>query len=355
MAGMHGPSAPPGVHLGALDMDDAIWMLLDSSGMGGIESHVAELCAALAAAGRGTRVVFLADHGPHPLRARLGAAGVPWECLSGGPAALVRRLREGRPSVLHTHGYKAGVLGRLAARLAGVPVVSTFHAGEVPAGRVRLWDALDRWTSFLGVRLAVSRPILDRLPFGGRLAPNFVAIPVPASARPLPGTVAFVGRMSPEKGPDLFVRLAAAAPGPEYLAFGDGPERSACEAAAGGGVRFMGMRDGMADEWPGIGLLAITSRAEGLPLAALEAMANGVPVLAFAVGGLPDAIEDGVTGWLVPPGDVAAMADRVGRWAALSPHDRQAMSRAARARAEREFGPEAGVARVLEAYGAAPG
>ncbi|MCX7380201.1 MAG: glycosyltransferase family 4 protein [Alphaproteobacteria bacterium] len=324
-----------------------IWCLLDSRGMGGIESHVAELAAGLLAAGREVRVVFLADHGPHPLHQRLDGAGVAWEVLPGGFGALLARLKSGRPAILHTHGYKANLLGRIAAHMAGVPTVASYHAGEKPPGMLAWYDRLDRWTSCLGGRIAVSRPILARLPWGGTLVPNFVALP----EQPEGGasdSVGFVGRMSHEKGPDVFAALAAAVPELRFIAFGDGPMLAALRAA-GGRVAFRGARAGMAGAWGEIGLLAVTSRAEGLPLAVLEAMANGVPVAAFAVGALPEVIADGENGFLAPPGDVAALAAALRRWRLA---DRTAMSAAARATVAARFGRAAGVAAILAVYAA---
>jgi glycosyltransferase involved in cell wall biosynthesis len=298
------------------------------------------------------RVVFLADHGPHPLQDRLAAAGLPWTVLPGGLAALRLAIAAGRPRLLHTHGYKANLLGRAAARLAGVPVVATYHAGEKPPGWLALYDALDRWTSCLGGRLAVSRPILARLPWTGVLAPNFVEMPVaPVLARA--DTVAFVGRLAAEKGPDLFCRLAGAMPEVRFEAFGDGPLRVECEATAAGRVHFHGVANGMAAAWAGIGVLAITSRAEGLPLAALEAMAHGVPVVAFGIGGLPDLVTDGRDGYLVPPGDLDGFAVALRRWHALPPAGRAAMAAAAREKVAIRFGRAVGIARVLAAYAAA--
>jgi glycosyltransferase involved in cell wall biosynthesis len=328
-------------------MTREIWLLLDSRGFGGIESHVAELAAGLREAGRSPRVLLLQDHGAHPLAGRLATEGVPLEALPGGFGPLWRRLRAGRPAVLHTHGYKANLLGRLAARLTGTRCVATFHAGERPPGRLALYDAADRWTSGINPRIAVSRPIQARLPWGAELIPNFLALP-PESADGLPLTVAFVGRLSPEKGPDLFAELSCLAPGPRYEVFGDGPMRDALTAP---GLVLHGARPGMSDAWAGIGLLAITSRAEGLPLAALEAMAHGVPVAAFGLGGLPELIEDGSNGFLAAPGDLPALAAAVLRWASLSEDARRAMAAAARATIAARYSREAGVARILEVYG----
>ena len=220
-------------------MADETWLLLDSRGQGGIETHVAELASGLAGAGVVPRVLFLTDHGPHPLRDRLDRDGIAWEALRGGLAGLVRRLRQGRPAILHTHGYKANILGRLAARVCGIGSVATYHAGDRPGGWLAAYDWLDRWTSFAGGRIAVSQPILDRLPFGGVLVPNFVAV---ADVPPEPGpeTIAFVGRMSPEKGPDLFAAVATLLPGVACLAYGDGPMRAALQAEHGRRIHFAG-------------------------------------------------------------------------------------------------------------------
>nr|WP_294527607.1 glycosyltransferase family 4 protein [uncultured Rhodopila sp.] len=328
-----------------------ICLLLDSRGMGGIESHVAELATGLREAGESVCVLFLQDHGPHPLRSRLDAEGIAWEVLDGGVRPLIARLTgTRRPALLHTHGYKANLLGRLAGLLTGVPVVASYHAGEKPPGMLAWYDRADRWTSFLGARIAVSRPILARLPFGGKLIPNFVSVPAVQTPRTPREVVAFVGRMSMEKGPDLFCVLAAAAPGPEYVAYGGGPMLHALQAIHGEHVMFHGARDGMDGAWSGIGLLAVTSRAEGLPLAVLEAMANGVPVAGFAVGALPEVIEDGVNGFLVPAGDLEALAERVNRWHSMDAAARSAMSRAAHGTVNRRFGRTAGVEAIRACY-----
>ena len=325
-----------------------IWLLLDSRGLGGIESHVVALAEALLRSGHGVRVAFLSDHGRHPLHGRLDELGIPRRNLGGGYGGLRAALRES-PGLVHTHGYKAGVLGRLACRLAGIPVVSTFHSGDPGRGRVRLYDALDRWSAPLAPAIAVSEEIAGRVLGSAERIDNFVPLPAQA-ANPHATRVAFVGRLAAEKGPHHFCTVAAAVGDGQFDLFGDGPLRAELEAAYGNTVTFHGSVDDMPHRWPGLGLLCMTSRYEGLPMAALEALAHGIPVAAFAVGGLPELIEHGRNGWLVPAGDTAAMTATVARWRQLPESVRRDMAAAARATVASRFTPEAQLERLLAVY-----
>lgn len=343
------PGGPPsGVASPGPELPGEIWLLLDSRGIGGIESHVLTLAGALHHRAIPARVVFLTDHGRHPLHAELTAAGLPFSVLAGGWRSLPRTLRTARPGLLHTHGYKAGVLGRLAARLSGIPLVSTFHAGEPGSGRVRLYATIDRATAWLaGGIVAVSAPIAERLPRRTRQIDNFVPLgPGPAGHG---SRIAFVGRLSEEKGPDLFCQLAELCPGAELVIYGDGPMRASLQSSWPA-VEFAGQQPSMSRLWPGIGLLCMTSRNEGLPMAALEAMAQGIPVAAFAVGGLPGLISPGVNGWLAAPGDMAAMARAVTAWIEAEPAERQRLGEGARATIAARYTPEAVLPRLLAVY-----
>jgi glycosyltransferase involved in cell wall biosynthesis len=330
-----------------------VWLLLDSRDLGGIESHVLQLARGLAAAGQAPRVLFWADHGGHPLRPALDRAGIAHETLAAGFRGLIRALRRRHPAVLHSHGYKAGILGRLAARIAGRPVVSTFHAGEPGTGKLRLYILIDRASARLGRRIAVSAAIAGTLPAPVALIANFVELPDAALLAGPHDRVGFVGRLSPEKGPDLFCALAARLPGERLTLYGDGPMRAELERDHGGTVEFLGRVVPMAPHWPEIGLLVMSSRHEGLPLAALEAMAHGVPVAAFGVGGLPDLIEPGKNGFLVPTGDLDALADAIRDWTKLSAEARAQMGRHARATIAARFSVAEGIRAVLAEYRAA--
>jgi glycosyltransferase involved in cell wall biosynthesis len=265
--------------------------------------------------------------------------------------ALVRLLRRERrmaerPVVVHTHSSKAGVLGRLAARLAGVRhVVHTihgygFHAQQRPAAR-RLYQAIERlasgWADALvavaeenrrtGVALGLFGPDRCEVIPGGIEVAAFsrppetreaarAALGLPAAG----GVVGMVACLKPQKAPEDFVavaaRVRAAMPGTRFLIAGDGERRAAVEAAARAAgldadLRLLGWRRDVPEILAALDVLVLTSRWEGLPLVFPQAMAAGRPVVATNVNGAPEAVRDGVTGHLVPPGDLVALADRV--------------------------------------------
>jgi glycosyltransferase involved in cell wall biosynthesis len=336
-----------------------IWQLIDSSTVGGAERHIATLADGLRSSGHPVEVVLLADHlasrGLNPWLSQLDDVRLPYRQLDGSFGSLRRALVKERPKLLHTHGYKAGILGRLAARVAGVPVVSTFHSGERGAYPVGAYEFLDDWTSLLGGRIAVSETIAHRLPFGASVVPSYVKTAPSAPAGPLPRLAGFVGRLSAEKGPETFCRLAAEdiASRPDPLAWhvwGDGPLRAELEAKYGRHVTFHGIATRMDDVWPQVGLLVMPSQFEGVPLAALEAAARGIPVLASRVGGLPTVVNQGVTGWLFEPGSLAAAQAGLQAWRDAAGRDSTVLRRACWAKARDDFSEARWLPDVLAVY-----
>ncbi|HSN53185.1 MAG TPA: glycosyltransferase [Candidatus Sulfomarinibacteraceae bacterium] len=260
-------------------------------------------------------------------------------------AGLRRAIRDFRPDVVHTHSSKAGVLGRLAARLERVPVVvHTVHGfGFTPlqpplkrAAFLAAERAAARWTShFVAVsavnlergvelglwpreRASVIRAgvRLDRFRGRGDGAAARTRLGLPAAAP----VVLQVGNFKPQKAPLDFVRAAAAiarqVPEAHFVMVGDGPLRDAAEALAA----ELGIADrlhfpGWWDDVPGLlaatAVSVLSSRHEGLPCAVVESLAAGVPVVATAVDGTPEVVRPGVNGELVPPGDVGALAAAV--------------------------------------------
>lgn len=295
-----------------------IWLFVDSSSVGGIERHVATLAEALARFGEPAEVILLADHGGNPWIRQLEAARIGYRFLDGRLGSLAALLRRERPDLIHTHGYKANIMGRVAARMTGVPVVATFHAGERAPFPVSAYQHLDEWTSFLGGRIAVSEPIQRALPFSSTLVANFLVVPPSSPETPLPRRIGFVGRLSHEKGPDRFSALARRLPHvAEWHVYGDGPMGEDLRGEFGADVTFHGLVTDLAPVWASLGLLVMPSRAEGLPMAALESLAAGVPIAAAAVGGLPGVVHEDRTGWLFDGDSLDDAARAVEAWAAL--------------------------------------
>lgn len=326
--------------------ENPIALLLDSSGPGGIESHVLSLAELMRAKGEPVKIVFLAHHGENLFLDRVRQSGVPFQALDGSIKSLLKFVRQSRPKLVHTHGYKSNILGRLVCKLTGTPVASSFHAGERGRLPVSAYQLLDEWTSFLGARIAVSKAIAERMPFKTMTIPNFIQrrtnVELEINTTP---RIAFVGRLSIEKGPDRFCRIAERiGPRAKWEVFGDGPLLEPLRATYGHLVTFHGFKTTPEEIYPGVDLLVMPSRAEGLPMAALEAMSFGVPLVASNLGGLPDLVLDDETGWLVPPvGDQDCeenAVDAIEKWVHASPMFRRKMSITVRSHVSDAFGAD---------------
>lgn len=328
-----------------------IWLFIDSRGPGGAERHIATLAQSLRDRGLYPRVVLWADYGRNLWRDQLEKLRLDVRVLDGTVSGLIKALRDDDPNLIHTHGYKAGITGRIGGLLSGIPTVSTFHSGEREPFPVNLYSSMDEWTSFLSVRIAVSEGIANRLPFPAIQAPNYIHTRSAPPTGPLPRRVAFVGRLSAEKGPDLFCELARrCAPGLEWHVYGDGPMRAALERQHGANIRFHGMVSDLSKVWPTIGLLVQPSRSEGLPLTPLEAMTEGIPVLASRVGGIPSIVIPGRNGWLFESGDLTAATEAIDIWRSLPRDDEAQMRRSCWEYVELHFSEKRRLPDILSAY-----
>jgi len=243
-------------------------------------------------------------------------------------AALVQA---GGVDLLHAHLPRAHVLAGLVGRLTGRPVLATIHGRQLTGLDLEVHRATGSHLSVVcrasfhgALGLGVSPALLSCDPNGvdtERFAPRR---PAPTALRDSCGLgvceplVGFVGRLSPEKGPEVFVRLLQRLPA-HGVFIGDGPLRAALQAACdaaglSGRLHFAGLREDMAAVYNELDILVSTSHAEALPLALMEGMASGLPVVATRVGGVPELVAHGETGWLAGPGDVDELA---GRCAAL--------------------------------------
>lgn len=269
--------------------------------------------------------------------------------------SLYRLMRRGY-HVVHTHTSKAGVLGRVAACWANVPVVVHTPHGHVYhgyGGRLRsrffVWveRALARWTDALvaltesekreHLREGVGRPEqwavipsgveMERYQRQSALRRQDVGLPQDAFV------VGCVARLVPVKGVEDAIEATAqlrSLSTPVHLVLvGDGPQRPALERLVTAlrlqdRAHFFGLRRDVPDLLPLFDVVVLLSRNEGMGRVIVEAQAAGVPVVATRVGGIPDLVVEGITGILVPPADPAALADAIrslaedrGAWARM--------------------------------------
>ena len=254
--------------------------------------------------------------------------------------ALARHFAGRKPAIVHTHTSKAGLLGALAARTAGVPSVVYTPQGHIFAPHGAIPGVTDRpglRPLYLGLR-QLAESLSDRVvaltcadleeQVALGLAPRekYVVIhngvdPAPFQDLPpknpsAPPLVMAVGRLSPEKGQDILLEALTRLPGVRVALVGDGPTRAALEARASqpdlaGRVRFLGLRTDVPTCLASADLFVLPSRYEAQGMVVVEAMMAGLPIVASRVGGVPGILQDGVTGRLVPPADPAALANAI--------------------------------------------
>jgi len=280
-----------------------------------------------------------------------------------------RLIRSYRPDVVHTHLLRADLYGGLAARLEHVPVIlSTAYAiGAYRRATLRKMDGvLDAlWKRIPTHMLAVSEAVRDDLVRNlrwpaSRISVVHTGVGLPERSpdsgvrdalraswgisRNAP-VIMTAARLSYEKGLgtliDAVPRMLAAVPDMQLIIAGDGPLREELQRRIESynmtnTVRMLGFCDDVNRIMQAADLFVLPSRMEGMPNALLEAMAAGLPVVASRVGGIPEAVEDGVEGLLVSPGNPAELADAVIRiMSSTIVHAR--MSQAARRRIDDQF------------------
>ncbi len=356
-------------------------VVLDLTFVGGVEMLLLNLFRHFDPAVVRPRLVCLREAGP--LAADFRAAGFEVETLDRAGKfdwrtlpRLVASLRADRTdAVLVAHHHRASLaLGRLAALIARVPVniVAAHDMDLTSIGRRVLppWAVRTLGVSDALVLLAASQGEYLRSQEGvGRHAwesvrevviPNGIVLPERpgpaerAQARTVLGAAAgdvvvgVVGRLSAQKAHHvLFEAVAKCLPDVPSLrlaVIGDGELRSQLQDTAerlgiGHRTTFLGTRRDIPQLLPGLDVSCLSSVHEGVPIALMEAMAAGVPIVASDCGAISDIVEDGEQGYLIPVGDVDRLADRL-RLLASDPGLRARLGQAARARAERDFGIE---------------
>lgn len=350
--------------------------LVQSLEAGGLERMVADLA-------RGARAAYdpeiVCYDGLGTLAPDLERDGIPTTLLRRRPGVdlaypvlLARHLAERGVTLLHAHNDTALFYGTLAARAAGVPaVVYTEHDRDFPAprrvarlnhGLALLVDAvvpvsrvleelLRRHEGIEGAKVRVihngvaEAPPPDaaeraraRAELG--LAPDAPVAGIFAGLKPVKNHAVLLG---------AWPQVRARVPGATLLVVGDGELRGELERKAGEGVRFLGYRDPVRPCYAAVDVVVLPSRNEGLPLTVLEALAAARPVVASRVGGIPEAVEEGRTGLLVPPGDGPALARALG--SLLGDRSlRDALGEAGRRSFEARFTRRAMIDAYLEVY-----
>lgn len=259
---------------------------------------------------------------------------------------LYRLMRQYKPQVVHTHTAKAGFVGRIAAWLTRVPVrVHTFHGhvfyGYFGKTKTQLFLQLERWCARISTRLITISPLLreelvnrynigsyekfEIVPLGLDLN-KFASVDdsqnireqyrLPSSAK----LIGIVGRLVDIKNHRLFldaaVEILKHRQDVHFVIVGDGELRSQLEQQVINYhiqpyVSFIGWVENLAPLLHELSALALTSNNEGTPVSIIEAMAAGVPVIATAVGGVPDVLEYGRLGTLIPPQNAQLFAEGV--------------------------------------------
>lgn len=262
-------------------------------------------------------------------------------------------IRHHQIDVIQSHLFNATFLGSLAGSLTGVPVAITVHGmyvnpEELALARLTGSHMITVCTAayMMGLSLGMPEEQISLIPNGvdtERFRPDLDGTPfrqqiqVPEGA-PLVGMVA---RLSREKGPDLFVQaaslVAAERRDVHFVLVGDGPLHDDLAAqidSLGFGDRFHlpGVIPETHAVYPALDVVCLPSRIEGQPLTLLEAMAAGRPVVATSVGGIPEIVQMGQTGWLVAQGDAKSMSERI-LWLLNHRKEAQQMGRAGRQRA----------------------
>jgi glycosyltransferase involved in cell wall biosynthesis len=317
--------------------------LISSGGIYGAEAVILNLSSALNAGDENRSLLGVFSNTAHPnlqlhnaaLKAGMESHLIPCrgQIDRSVPAAVRELARQTHADVIHAHGYKADVYTYLALRAMRIPLVSTCHNWLDTDLAVRMYGAIDRRTlrRFDAV-VAVSDEVRDRILRAGvrqdhiRLIRNGVNLRPFAAAQRMreaerhqgsPLTIGMVGRLSREKGGDVFLRAAAELvrqrPATRFSIAGDGPDRAILEqliAQLGLGPRtsLLGRTDDMPGFYSSIDVLASASRQEGLPIALLEGMASGLPIVATSVGAVPQLVRDGETGLLVETENPVALA-----------------------------------------------
>jgi glycosyltransferase involved in cell wall biosynthesis len=360
-----------------------ILQIISSGGMYGAESVILNLLRSLNhGAHRSVLGVFANASNPnlqlHDLAVNEGIDSRLIACNGQVDWSVISRIREltvqTGADIVHCHGYKADIYAFLALGSTGIPLVSTCHTWYDNDLRVYLYGVLDRFVLRKYARvIAVSEEVRQRL-LRSRTARERITVIrngidlIRFNAAALLShtdrvrqdsiVVGLVGRLSREKGVDIFLRAASIVladyPNTMFVVAGDGPDRSELERlidslGIASKVSLLGRRDDMPSVYRSFDVMVSSSRKEGLPVVILEGMATGLPVVATRVGEVPNLIQDGETGLLVQPNAPRALAEAIVKLLVNEEH-RNRLGCTAKKLIEREFSAERMAAEYIRVY-----
>jgi len=348
--------------------------------LGGAQIHVRDMAGAMRAHGHEVTVL---TSGEGSFVDDLRAQGTPVRLMRHltMPIAPLQDLRalheirqvflELRPDLITAHSSKAGTLARLAGRSLGIPVVFTAHGWAftpgVPPTTAAVFRRFERLVGPLASRIITVSEFDRRLALDQRVAPAERVITVhngipdlPASHRADPSgsppRLVMVARFMAQKDHTTLLRalVGLTAIPWEMDLVGDGPlmadaQQLAQSLGLSERVKFLGQRLDVGAILSRSQVFLLVTNWEGFPLSILEAMRAGLPVVATAVGGIGESVEDGETGLLVPRGDVSALQERLGRLL-VSAELRARLGQNGRARYERSFTLERSVEQTVAVF-----
>jgi glycosyltransferase involved in cell wall biosynthesis len=344
--------------------------IISSSGMYGAEAVILNMSRTLNEAGHSSMLgVFSNSANPnlqlHEVAAKEGIESHLIPCNKQIDRTVIPSIRElaiqTNADIVHAHGYKADIYGYFALRRTGTPLVSTCHTWYDNDRMVTLYGKADRLVlrNYAAV-VAVSDEVTQRLLKAGvrkekiHLVRNGIDLRPFDTAQPslrnasitsTPPIVGLVGRLSIEKGVDIFLHAAALViaelPSTKFVVVGEGPDRDKLESLIDElkirqNVTMLGRRDDMPSVYASLDIMVSASRQEGLPMAILEGMASRRPLIATAVGAVPTVVVDGRTGVLLPPQNAALLASTIVNLL-RNPAERERLGAAARKLIEDEY------------------
>jgi glycosyltransferase involved in cell wall biosynthesis len=346
---------------------------------GGSEMYAYTIASRIDAARYSSFICALDQGGP--LEAEIESSRIPYRIMNRRPGLelglmwrLFRLFRDLRPAIVHTHHFNQLFYSALGAKLTGARIIHTEHSVEYLKRRryrvalrllsilcdevIAIGDdgahALTRRAGVPECRLAIVRAGVDVAAFQTSRSEARAALGIPDS-QPV---IAIIARLFPEKNHKLLLasfkeitrRIATA----KLLIVGDGVEKQAIadeisKLGLSGSVNMMGVRRDIGGILAASDLFVLSSDREGLPIAVLEAMAAGRPVVATSVGDLPSIVKQGETGLLVPAGDQDQLAEAI--YSILSrPEQGAEMGAKARRLVEESYGMRTMIARIEKMY-----